>query len=360
METLADETGGRSYLNSNTLDDAPAEALRESSAYYLLAWRPDTENQKAGKSRIDVVIKDRPDLRVRMRRHFFEFKSDQTANSAKRESTAATKASPEDELRAALGALYPHRDLPVALSAGYLNTLDKAPLLSISMQIDAETLGFSGPEKKQEATVDVLGVALDDRGSFSSFKQKLKIPQEAVLSKDHRFVTWTQSLTLPPGLYQVRVAVRDGQTGHTGGAIEWIEVPRLEPDRFAMSSLFLTERVSESEAPSNSPAQSRVDVNHRFARTSILRFQTYVYNASRNAGAPDVWIEAQLLKGSQQVMVVAPSKISPDASKDSWRLPYWSDIALNQLPAGSYTLQVSATDKTGGTSASQRIRFLIE
>src|SRR5207253_10174215 len=179
----ADETGGRSYLNSTTLDDALAEALRESSAYYLLAWRPDTENQKAGKSRIDVVIKDRPDLRVRMRRHFFEFKSDQTANSAKRESAAATKASPEDELRAALGALYPHRDLPVALTAGYLNTLDKAPLLSITMQIDTELLSFAGPEGEQEAIVDVLGVALDDRGSFSSFKQRLKIPRDAVRSK---------------------------------------------------------------------------------------------------------------------------------------------------------------------------------
>ena len=357
LETLADETGGRSYLNSNTLDDAVSEALRESSAYYLLAWRPDTENQKAGKSRIDVVVKDRPDLRVRMRRHFFELKSNQ---AAKRDSAAAAKAGPEDELRAALGALYPHRDLPVALTAGYLNTLDKAPLLNINMQIDTETLGFAGPEKKQEATVDVLGVALDDRGSFSSFKQKLKVPREAVLSPAQRFVTWSQTLPLPPGLYQVRVAVRDSQTGRTGGAIEWIEVPRLEPGRFSMSSLFLTERLVTSGTSANTPEVSRASVDHRFARTSLLRFQTYVYNAARNADAPDVLISAQVFRGAQQIMIVAPARIPSDAAKDSWRLPYSSEIALGQLPPGFYTLQVTATDKASGTAAVQRINFSVE
>ena len=249
LETLADETGGRSYLNSNVLDEAVSEALRESSAYYLLAWKPDTENQKAGKSRIDVVIKDRPNLRVRMRRHFFDFKPKQTDEGIKPERVAAASTrSPENELRAALGALYPNRDLPVSLSAGYLNTLDKAPLLRITMQIDTERLSFDGPEGKQEAAVDVLGVALDDRGSFSSFSQKLKVPREAVnmreavTAKTQRFVTWSQSLPLPPGLYQLRVAVRDSQSGHTGGVIEWIEIPRLEAEHFSMSSLFLTER----------------------------------------------------------------------------------------------------------------------
>src|SRR5258708_7491743 len=81
LETLADETGGRSFLNSNSLDDGVAQALSESSAYYLLAWRPDSENQRAGKSRLDVIIKGRPDLHVRMRRHSFDFRSTQTAGT---------------------------------------------------------------------------------------------------------------------------------------------------------------------------------------------------------------------------------------------------------------------------------------
>jgi VWFA-related protein len=364
LETLADETGGRSYLNSNVLDEAVSEALRESSAYYLLAWKPDTENQKAGKSRIDVVIKDRPNLRVRMRRHSFDFKPNQSTKAIKPNVAASSNASPGDELRAALGALYPHRDVPVSLSAGYLQTLDKAPLLSIAMQIDTEMLSFDGPAGKQEAAVDVLGVAMDDRGSFSSFKQRLKVPREAVPSKAQRFVTWSQTLPVPPGLYQVRVAVRDSQSGHTGGAIEWIEVPRIEPNRFTMSSLFLTERQVDSGTPDNRAERSRAAVDHHFARTSVLRFQTYLYNASRNAGAPEVWpdvrISAEISRGNQQVMTVAASRIPPDDSKDLSRLSYWSEISLKELPPGSYALQVSAIDRASGVKSSQKIKFSVE
>ena len=229
LETLAEETGGRSYLNSNALDDGVSQALDETSAYYLLAWRPDTENQRAGKSRLDVVIKDRPDLRVRMRRHAFDFKIIQTAKTIKPEAARPLTSTPDDDLRMALGSLYPRRDLPTSVSASFLNTADKGTVLNVFMQIDAEMLSFEESGGKPQAVVDVLGVALDDRGQFSSFKQRLEIPREAVLAKDGRFVKWSQSLTLPPGLYQVRVAVRDRQSGRTGSAMGWIEIPRAGP-----------------------------------------------------------------------------------------------------------------------------------
>jgi hypothetical protein len=59
----------------------------------------------------------------------------------------------------------------------------------------------------------------------STFRQKLEIPREA-LSGNDRFVKWTQLLRLPQGLYQVRVAVRDRQSGRTGSATTWIEILR--------------------------------------------------------------------------------------------------------------------------------------
>jgi VWFA-related protein len=363
LETLADETGGRSYLNSNSLDDGLALALEESSTYYLLAWRPDTENQKSGRSRIDVVIKDRPDLRVRMRRHFFDFKPNQATKAISPEVAAPSSISPENELRAALGSLYPRRELPTSLSAGYVQLEDKGTALDVSMQIDSEVLSFEGPEGKQEAVVDVLGIALDDRGLFSTFKQKVKVPREAVRAKDQRFVTWSQSLPLPPGLYQVRVATRDSKSGRAGSAIEWIEIPSLAPATFSMSSLFLAERpaaTATEDKPANGAQPVRVNVDHHFARTSVLRFQTYVYNASNQAGAPDVSITASVFRGSQQVISIAPTRIPPDVSKDPSRLPYWSKISLNQLPPGTYALQVSATDKIVGTSSSQRINFSVK
>jgi len=94
------------------------------------------------------------------------------------------------------------------------------------MRLDAESLSFGEQEDgKQQAIVDVLGIAVDDRGRFASFKQRLDIPREVVLAKDGRFIKWGQALSLPAGLYQVRVAVRDRKTGRTGSAMTWIEIP---------------------------------------------------------------------------------------------------------------------------------------
>jgi VWFA-related protein len=363
LETLADETGGRAYLNPNTLDEAVAQALHESSSYYLLAWRPDTEEQRVGKSRLQVIIKDRPDLRVRIRRHFFDFRSGQDLKTKKAEGLGPAADVPEHELRVALGSLYPRRELPVSLSAGYLNTPDKGTALSVSMQIDAQTLSFDRPAEKHEAVVDVLGVALDDRGKFSSFKQKLTVPQTGLNARDQRFVVWNQLLPLPPGLYQVRVAVRDVQSGRSGSAIEWIEVPSLETGKFIMSSLFLGMRPAEiatAENQATGPQPIRVNVDHHFARNSVLRFQTYVYNSSRAADMADVWIQAKVLRDGQQVIGLGPNRIPPEVSKDPQRLPYWAEISLGQLAPGWYTLQVSANDRVGGSIVTQSVRFSVE
>jgi VWFA-related protein len=226
LETLADETGGRSYLNSRRLEEGVAEALSENSGYYLLAWRPNTENQRAGDPRIQVSIKDRPDLRVRMRRHHFDLKSAQVSKPNNSEANGPNAHSPDDELRVALGALYPQRALPTAVSVKASAGSDKNTALTMTMQLDAAALAFTSINGKTQAQVDVLGVALDDRGQFANFKQVLNIPREVIAAQDKRFVTWTKTVLLPPGLYQVRVATRDRQSGRTGSAMTWIEIPK--------------------------------------------------------------------------------------------------------------------------------------
>ena len=92
------------------------------------------------------------------------------------------------------------------------------------MRIDGSMLSFEGA--KEPAVVDVLGAAIDDRGVCSTFKQKLDVPRD-VAARD-RFVQWKRVLPLPPGLYQVRVAVRDRRSGRVGSAMTWIEIPKPE------------------------------------------------------------------------------------------------------------------------------------
>ncbi|HEX8890080.1 MAG TPA: VWA domain-containing protein [Pyrinomonadaceae bacterium] len=363
LQLIADETGGRAIFNSNSISDAISQAIRETSDYYLLAWRPDSEAERDARSRIKISIKDHPELRVRLRNNFLNpaptVKTEVAKTGKEAEAkTASTQQSSEVELLSALGSLYPRHALPVTLSVGHLNTTGNNFALKVSMQI--ERADVDAGERAQKAEVDVIGVAIDDRGQFSSFKQLLTIVPD---SSSQQPVIWNQQLNVKPGLYQVRVAVRERASGRTGSAMTWIEVPDSGQARFQMSSLFLGERSEAAgggdPSPNSSGAQAvTVDVDHHFARTSVLRFQTYVYNAARGADGADVWVQAQVFRNRQQVMSIAPGK-APTTS-DSSRLPYWSEISLNQLPPGQYTLQVSATDRIGKTSASQRVNFSID
>ena len=65
LHALAADTGGRALLNSNDLTGAVARALDETSRYYLLAWRPENDAQRASNfKKIKVTIAGRPDLKV--------------------------------------------------------------------------------------------------------------------------------------------------------------------------------------------------------------------------------------------------------------------------------------------------------
>jgi VWFA-related protein len=364
LNVLADETGGRTIVNSAGLNEAIEQAVHETSDYYVLAWRPGSENELSAKARLEVTIPGRPDLRIRLRRSY-----NPTANPAPAVRSARTsteKLSPEAQLLTTLGAAQPQRALPTSLSVGYVKT-NEGLLLETAMQIPREAFNFDA-SAKQKSEVDVIGAAIDDRGLIYTFKQVLTVIPQTNAESNQVPVIWNQQLKVKPGLYQVRVAVRERGTDRTGSAMEWIEIPALAPATFQMSSLFLGERSAQAAQPARAaggPQPIRVDVDHRFARTSVLRFQTYVYNAARRAGAlpedgPNVWITAQVFRGSQQVITVAPARIPPDVAKGPGQLPYWSEIALTELPPGAYTLNVTATDRVGGASSSQRISFSVE
>lgn len=359
LNVLADETGGRLIINSTDLDKDLAQAMSETSNYYLLAWRPDSEIEKSGKAHLDISISGRPDLKVRLRRAYFV---SEKPSRAKADAGAKPIANPEVEILGALGSSQPLRTLPVSLSVGYVRNSESGFTLQTSMQIPREIFNFESAGAPQKSEVDVIGAAIDDRGLIYSFKQVLTVtPRPA--GQMPLPVIWNQHLNVRPGLYQLRVAVRERSSGRTGSTMEWIEVPKAASPQLAMSSLFLGERQAEGsidKASIREPQAIPIEVDRRFSRNSVLRFQTYVYNASRSTGTSDVWIDVRVLRGNQPVLIVSPNKVPPDLSKETWRLPYWSEIALTELRPGSYTLQVSATDRNDGASTSQRITFSVE
>ncbi len=365
LNALAADTGGRFIKDTNALDPAVNSALKETSVYYLLAWRPLEGGGGKKFRRIEVSVKNRPGLSVRVQRGYFD-----NAPEAKPKETTNAKAAakPADPLGKAITALFPKRELPTRLALSYMDTPGTGSTLVASMKVDGGSLKLEQKAGRVAAVVDIAGTIYDDRGkALDNFRQRLTVTPGAAAGAKLPDIIYNHRTTLKPGLYQVRVAALDQASGQTGSAAEWVEIPDLSKQGLSMSSLIVGERKSGA-APEEKKKQEAtvegvpVSVDHRFDRSSNLRFVVYVYNAARAAAAsalPDVALQVQIFRDDQPVVTMPLRKLSTEA-QDLTRLAYAAEIPLEEMSAGQYILQVTAIDRIAKTSASQKIRFEVQ
>lgn len=382
LNALAADTGGKAVFNTNSLEPGLARALKDSSTYYLLAWRPEEQTQRSSRfRRIEVKVIGKSNLTVQVRRGFFDkepelaketksSKSEKTEKAEKPETAKKSTDPPEKasevDLRKAMLAPYPDRDIPVSLSLSFINTPEKGPMLSTALQVPNEFFSFAPVDGKQTAVVDIAGVVFDDKGNAGAgFKNHITIQAPSVEAlSDGRDLTYGYPVFLGPGLYQVRVGVRDQKSGRKGTAQGWIEIPPA--NQLALSSLLIGARAaqatSNASATNANPGPVELSVSHHFAPNGYLRFMVFVYNAALapTDGKPDVAIQVQMVRDGQPVVTTTLRKVTTEGITDLARIPYAAEISLGGLPAGQYVLQVSIVDRVSKKSASQQMRFEVD
>ena len=366
MNALAADTGGKAIFNTNDLKKGLAPAIKETSEYYLLAWKPHDDSQRQRRFRnLEIKLIGRSDLTVRVRKGYFDM--DPPAQVVAKDSPSKPVSAP-DKLREAIVAPYPERDLPILLSADYYDLADKGPTLSTAIQMPGEFLMFGQqPDGKIQAVIDLTAVYYDDKGAVKTSVGERIVTTAPTLeaAKDYRNdITFTYPATkLPPGLYQVRVAVRDDKSGRTGSAHAWVEIPDLANKKLAMSSLLLGERtqsmMTNVSTPTGGVSPVALSASHRFRRESTLRFLIFAYNtgSSPTDNKPDAAVQVQVIRDDQPVITTAIRKISTDGVLDLARLPYAAEIPLNELLPGRYQLRVTVIDRVSKQSTSRQTHF---
>lgn len=375
--TLAADTGGRALINTNALGRVVSGALKETSLYYLLAWKPEATGVGGGSpkyQRIEVSVRERPEVRVLVRRGFYNgaapaepTRAEKKKKGDKKTDAVAAKPEPsaaERDLLSALHAPLPRAALPTSLAVGYVHGETEGNMLTVSIELDRGALTFLQGEQKR-ANFDVIGVVIDDRGKpVKQFGQRLSVTPSPSIPESQQHVVYSFRFPLAPGLYQVRAAARDANSGRTGSAMQWVELPELKK-QFLMSSIFLGERTAGQQAtqlkPEDMPRSVLLSVDRRFARTSHIRFLTFVYNsAPGSTGRPDVALQVQIFRDDQPVFTAPLSKLRADDGADFARLPYMAELSLSTFPPGRYVLQITAIDRAAKTTSSQRTRFVVE
>lgn len=348
LHALAADTGGRALLNSNALEDGIARALDETSRYYLLSWRPESNAQRAPNfPKIKITIAGRPDLKVQLRRGYLGARAEQSKPNTQ---SASVQLESKDLVALPESSTV---ELRTALFVGYKQTPGKTMQLTSSIQVSAQSLSESG-SASGKADTNVLGAVFDSRGkAVGSFKQRLDVPRSHGQATP-AYVNFNHQVEVAPGLYQVRIIATERGSGRINGAMEWIEIPGIKAVAFSISSLYTGEIVN-----SGNTGQVGVNASRRFARTSRLRFTTYIYNAAHSASPPHLGVQTKILRGEQAVITPPETKVSTEKLTDFTNITYTGEFPLNALPVGSYVLEVTVTDRTATASASQRFKFTV-
>ncbi|HXI24811.1 MAG TPA: VWA domain-containing protein [Pyrinomonadaceae bacterium] len=363
LNAVAQDTGGRALFDRNDLYTAVDNGLKETASYYLLGWRPQRESESSKFRRLEVSVVGKPDLTVRLRKGFYDLEAPAAERAKPATDKAATEEAAQKKLREALMTPHPERGLPLSIDTRFLNTAGQTFALTSSIEIPGDFVAPSSPTA-DGAQFEVVGAVFTDRGEVGD-RFTLRLGRKPASDESLHDLSYSHTTNIGPGLYQVRVAVRNLATGQIGTANKWIEIPDLSKGSLTLSSLLLGERDTSIAVTATSPADNLasvpLSVSHRFKSGSFLRYVVFIYNASRAINAQfDCAAQVIVLREGQPVATTTLKKIATDNAVDPSRLAYAAELPLEGFHSGQYLLRFVVIDRLARTSALQQARFSIE
>jgi hypothetical protein len=284
LTSLAADTGGRAFTDTNDFGEAFTRVQQDMSAYYLLAYSSTNPTQDGRFRRIQVRVK-RDGLRVEARAGYY----------AARDFTHTSRTDREAQLEEQMFAAVSSTDLPVIVRAGYFRLAADRTTSRSRSRCPARPCRC---RRERPVSLDVLGMVRDEQGRpLGRFRETLRFPAGTGTTLAGSQVLYQSGVTLPPGRYAVKAVVRENATGLTGSFEAAIVVPELKDAPLKVSSVVLSTQLQPSSRtrPHRQPARPRrrraaAAESHPRRRERLKLFFYYeVYDPSQASGsAPEV------------------------------------------------------------------------
>lgn len=231
MQELAEETGGKAYIENNQIDKCVADAVENGSSYYTIAYAPQMGNQNNQFRSIRVKVDDDRGMRLEYRRGYYTEAPQQGAEPGAQQNAFATAIAPDAPespqilLKArVLAASDPAcQGMPQAVgpAAGTSPTFKGAPhRYVVDVTIDAHGLVFeTTPEGDRKGAMELAMIAYSPDGQrLNSFVKSSQIALKAAMFEKVMAAGITVRLPfdLPAGKVSVRIGVHDLNADRTG------------------------------------------------------------------------------------------------------------------------------------------------
>jgi VWFA-related protein len=207
LRAFANATGGKAFMNTNDFSAAFREASNDSSAYYVLGYYLQGE-RKIGWHKLKVKVAA-PHAEVRARQGFFFGQPQGDAVKQLREEFVTALGSPLDYT----GVHFSTRLIALPRKPGS----DKYTLQVENVIPEGAVLIDAAQNNLLHFDIAIMAVGPGDKyAGDASNTVRANLTPESMAKIKQTGITYRDRLTLAPGEYEIRVGVRDNQTGKVG------------------------------------------------------------------------------------------------------------------------------------------------
>ena len=354
LTTMAEDTGGRAFFDSNSFGQVFDKVVNDTSAYYVLGYSSTNGAHDGRFRRIKVTLK-RADLKLEYRSGYY----------AARDFAHSTKEDREQQLEDQLLSDLSATDLSAYVSAAYFRLGENRYYVPLSLVIPGYQVPLTNTTPKDKATIDVLGLVRDaQRRPVGRIRDTVRLAPEAADDLKRKVVQYETGLELPPGTYHVKMVVRENQDGTLGSYETDVVVPDLKRDAVKLSSVVLgTQLQASARRNDRNPLvkdgrELIPNVTHVVSPGQHLYFHYEVYDPA-GGRSPRVLTSIAFFRGKVRAfetpMVEATELSAPDRKGAVFQL----DVPTATLKPGLYTCQVNVVDDAAGAFAFPRLQLYV-
>jgi VWFA-related protein len=375
LGTLAADTGGKFFSDSNDFGPAFQAVQHDTEAYYILGFHS-TNTAHDGSFRHLTVKIDRPDVKLEYRPGYYAPADFQHQKNEDRE-LALT-----EQMRSDL----PATDVAVYLQALYFRQsggrTGDSFYIPVSLIVPGSQIPFVKNGNSDKATLDILGQVKNAQGiTVGNVRDTVKLALDQSQQVKRKNIQYSTGFTLAPGKYHLKFVVRENQSGNMGSFETDIQVPDWKKVPLKVSSVVLASQRTPNTA--KDPASPLVrdglewvpNIAHVFRQDQHLYFLYEVYDPSAQKGTPQpaaspglvrrdggpvhVLTSIEFLSGGTKVYETP--LVTADTVNDPQRdaVAFQFDVPLAQLKPGNYICQVNVIDDAGGSFTFPRMAVRI-
>jgi VWFA-related protein len=366
LYTLAADTGGKAFMDTNDFSGVFRQVQKDTSAYYVLGYTSTNHLTDGHFRRLKVQV-NRADVKLEYRVGYYADRDFEHMKQADREQQL------EDELVAEL----PQTDLVVYAGTAYFRQDDSHYYLGVSLVVPGSQIPFVQEKDKDNATIDISGT-VQESGKFpvGRLRDTVKLAVDSAQQVRRKNVQYNTGFVLAPGNYHLKFIVRENRTGRMGSFETDVRIPDLRKAPLRISSVVLgsqrvpaTQRKKTFQPLVSEQTELVPSVTHVFTKDQKLYLQYEIYDAAKAKAAATgngngenknghqtvrVLTSIEFLQGDAKVYETKPIVAQEITVPERKAVVFQMEIPLQSLNPGFYTCQINVIDDVAGNYAFPR------